>query len=287
MTDGPEAFVPGHITGLFSVHRTDDAARTGSRGVGVTLTDGVTVRVTEPEPTDPEPTHPEPTHPETTLNDEPIGVESVTRVLGSMDVHAHVHAETPLPLGAGFGVSGAMALGAAFAANAFFDCEYTENDLVRLAHIAEVESESGLGDVVAQARGGAPIRLDPGAPPYGRLDGIPETGQIEYVTFGERSTEDVISGDTTLLSDAGQRGLQTVRDHPTLETFVAASRAFASDAALLTDDVETVIGDVETSGGSASMAMLGRTVFALGSGLSDAGYDAERCRIHPAGATLR
>jgi pantoate kinase len=35
------------------------------------------------------------------------------------------------------------------------------------------------------------------------------------------------------------------------------------------------------------MAMLGRTVFALGTGLSDAGYDAVSCRTHPAGATLR
>ena len=34
------------------------------------------------------------------------------------------------------------------------------------------------------------------------------------------------------------------------------------------------------------MAMLGRTVFALGTGLSDAGYDPESCRIDAAGARL-
>jgi pantoate kinase len=34
------------------------------------------------------------------------------------------------------------------------------------------------------------------------------------------------------------------------------------------------------------MAMLGRTVFALGTGLSDAGYDPEACRIDAAGARL-
>lgn len=270
-----EAFVPGHVTGLFSVHRADDPARSGSRGVGLTVTDGVTVRVSPS------------TEPETTIGGDAVEVESATRVLETMDVRADVQAETPLPIGAGFGVSGAMALGTAFAANAAFDCEYTENELIRIAHVAEVEAGSGLGDVVAQARGGAPIRLEPGAPPHGSLDGIPETARIEYVTFGELSTEDVISGDTEMLSAAGESGLRTVHEHPTLETFVAASRAFARDAELLTDDVETTIEDVEAAGGSAAMAMLGRTVFALDAGLTDAGYDPERCLIHNAGATLR
>ena len=34
------------------------------------------------------------------------------------------------------------------------------------------------------------------------------------------------------------------------------------------------------------MAMLGETVFALGTGLTDAGYDARSCATYPAGATL-
>ncbi|NNC24702.1 sugar kinase, partial [Salinisphaera sp. USBA-960] len=62
---------------------------------------------------------------------------------------------------------------------------------------------------------------------------------------------------------------------------------FARDAGLLTDRVETAIDDVRAAGGDGSMAMLGETVFAVGSGLTDAGYDPERCRVPPAGATLR
>jgi pantoate kinase len=34
------------------------------------------------------------------------------------------------------------------------------------------------------------------------------------------------------------------------------------------------------------MAMLGETVFALGTGLSDAGYDPAVCGTHPGGASL-
>jgi pantoate kinase len=34
------------------------------------------------------------------------------------------------------------------------------------------------------------------------------------------------------------------------------------------------------------MAMLGETVVALGTGLSDAGYDPHVCQVHPSGAQL-
>jgi pantoate kinase len=44
--------------------------------------------------------------------------------------------------------------------------------------------------------------------------------------------------------------------------------------------------DVAEAGGEASMAMLGETVFATGTGLTDAGYDAEVTAVHPGGATL-
>jgi len=275
MRDGARAFVPGHVTGLFSIHRDDDPARAGSRGAGLTLTDGVTVSV---RPADESVVQ---------LNGERADVPAVAGVLDALGVTARVEAETPLPVGAGFGVSGAMALGAAYAANTVFNCERSENALVRFAHAAEVDAGTGLGDVVAQARGGAPIREEPGAPPYGRLNGVPETARVEYVSFGGLSTSEVLSGDTETLSAAGERALDRLLETPTLDQFVAESRTFAADAGLLTDDIESVVADVVDAGGRASMAMLGRTVFALGHGLTDAGYDADACQIHPAGARLR
>jgi pantoate kinase len=65
-----------------------------------------------------------------------------------------------------------------------------------------------------------------------------------------------------------------------------AARQFSREAELLTEDVEAVIADVIDAGGDAAMAMLGETVFALGTGLTDAGYDARSCATYPAGATL-
>jgi len=266
------AFVPGHITGFFSAHPDPEPARAGSRGAGLALSDGVRVTVSRGSGI--------------RLNGEAVDIASVETVVDQLDVAARIEAETPLPIGSGFGASGAVALGTALAANAAFDCERTENELVELAHCAEVDAGTGLGDVVAQARGGLPIRLEPGGPRHGALDGLPARPRIEYVTFGELSTETVLSGDTDRLSVAGRTALDDLLAEPTVDRLVGASRAFAAEAGLLTDDVRGAIEAVEAAGGQAAMAMLGRTVFATDTGLSDAGYEPAVCGIDAAGGRL-
>ncbi|MDB9252572.1 pantoate kinase [Halorubrum ezzemoulense] len=279
------AFVPGHVTAFFSAHRDDDPAVAGSRGAGVTLTDGVTVRVSAADDGDTVPD--DAAAGETTIDGEVGSIGAVDDVLAELDATAaDVAVETDLPIGAGFGVSGAAALGAALAANDAFDRGRSENELVRVAHAAEVDRGTGLGDVVAQARGGVPVRLEPGAPGVGELDGVPASARVEYVTFGELSTEEVLGGDTDALSAAGEDALDRLRADPRLPTLMDAARGFAGEADLLVPEVAEAIDAVDAAGGEAAMAMLGRTVFALGTGLSDAGYDPEACRIDAAGARL-
>lgn len=296
------AFVPGHVTAFFSAHPAERPAAAGSRGAGVTLTDGVAVRVSAADDATPS----------RTIDGDPGSIGAVEDVLAALGVTAGddgtddadvagevdtagdadfidavgVAIETDLPIGAGFGVSGAAALGAALAANAALDRGRSENDLIRIAHEAEVGRGTGLGDVVAQARGGVPVRLEPGAPGFGELDGIPADARIEYVTFGELSTESVLGGDTTALSAAGERALDRLRADPRLPTLMESAREFAAAADLLLPEVAEAIEAVEAVGGDAAMAMLGRTVFALGTGLSDAGYDPAVCRTDAAGARL-
>ncbi|MDB2223803.1 pantoate kinase [Halorubrum ezzemoulense] len=279
------AFVPGHVTAFFSAHRDDDPTVAGSRGAGVTLTDGVTVRVSAAD--DGDTVADAAAAGETTIDGEVGSIGAVDDVLAELDATAaDVAVETDLPIGAGFGVSGAAALGAALAANDAFDRGRSENELVRVAHAAEVDRGTGLGDVVAQARGGVPVRLEPGAPGVGELDGVPASARVEYVTFGELSTEEVLGGDTDALSAAGEDALDRLRADPRLPTLMDAARGFAGEADLLVPEVAEAIDAVDAAGGEAAMAMLGRTVFALGTGLSDAGYDPEACRIDAAGARL-
>ena len=292
------AFVPGHVTAFFSAHPDERPAAAGSRGAGLTLTDGVDVAVAPAaleERAEPEAGSQTAEAAEfvgendavaLALNGEAAAIGAVTNVFDALDVRGRVAVDTDLPIGAGFGVSGAAALGAALAANEAFGCGRSENELVRIAHEAEVRSGTGLGDVVAQARGGVPIRLEPGAPGIGELDGVPARTRVEYVTFGELSTEAILGGDTTVLSAAGETALDRLRSDPRLPTLMAAAREFAADADLLVPAVAEAIAAVDRAGGDAAMAMLGRTVFALGTGLSDAGYEPAVCRTHPSGARL-
>jgi pantoate kinase len=275
MTDEATVFVPGHVTGFFTSDPDEDPTKAGSRGGGIALADGVTVTVTASEDRS------------VTLNGVDIEIEAVDRVLDALRATVAVRGETSLPLGSGFGVSGAMALGAALGTNAVADRRLAENELVTIAHGAEVQAGTGLGDVVAQARGGVPLRLEAGGPQTNYMDAIPARGRIEYHVIGELSTEAVLDDDTRALSRAGEQAVSRVVKEPTMAQFMRASRQFAREADLLTDDVQAVIEAVNEAGGTASMAMLGETVFALGTGLTDAGYDTTVTSIHPSGATLQ
>jgi len=275
MVDTARAFVPSHVTGFFTADRDPDPTKAGSRGAGVCLADGVSVTVEYAE------------DPAVVLDGDPVEMEAVERVLRTLEVPARVEAETVLPLGSGFGVSGGVALGTALAVNEAFDRRLSENELVTIAHGAEVEAGTGLGDVVAQARGGVPIRLEPGGPQVNVMDGIPTRGRVEYLVLGDLATEDVLGGDTEALTDAGTRALSEVVREPTRDRFMRAARTFAREAGLLTEDVKAVVEDVAEAGGSASMAMLGETVFAFGTGLTDAGYEPRITRVNPGGATVR
>ena len=274
MTAVARAFVPGHVTGFFTVDRADDPTKAGSRGAGLALSEGVTVTV---RPADER---------EVVLNGESAAIEAVERVLAALEATVQVRGVAGLPIGSGFGVSGAMALGTALATNDLLDRGLSTYELATVAHGAEVQAGTGLGDVVAQLHGGVPIRLEPGSPQHNKMDAVPARSRVEFQTFGKLPTSDVIDGDTEALSTAGERALSSVVQDPTLPTFMESARQFSREADLLSDPVYDVVTDVAESGGEAAMGMLGQTVVALGTGLSDAGYDPAVCRIDPAGATL-
>ena len=274
MTDVAQAFVPGHVTGFFTIERADDPTKAGSRGAGVTLADGVTVTVRDAGERG------------VFLDGEPVEMEAVSRVLDALDANVQVRATSDLPLGAGFGISGAVALGTALGTNELLERALSESELVTIAHGADVQAGTGLGDVVAQARGGMPLRLEPGGPHENVMDGIPARPRIEYLTRGELSTADVLTSAGDRLSEAGDAALSRVVREPTVAEFMHASRRFSREADLLTDELRETIEAVSDAGGQAAMAMLGETVFAVGTGLSDAGYEPAVCRTHPGGATL-
>jgi pantoate kinase len=220
------------------------------------------------------------------LNGREIEMDPVKYVLGSFSSDFRVAITTDLPVGSGFGVSGASALGTALAANELETGGNTGNELVTIAHCAEVKAKTGLGDVVAQARGGIPIRLAAGAPEFGDIDGVPGMRRIEYLSFGEVPTTDVI-GDSGRFASAGTEALAHLTATPTIENLFRTGREFAEATGLLPESIAPIVDDVVSAGGEATMAMLGETVIALDTGLSDVGYDPNVCRVRSPGATLQ
>jgi Predicted archaeal kinase (sugar kinase superfamily) len=260
MTARSGVWVPGHITGFFAPMVRADPVRSGSVGGGIALSAGVEVRADAAPQT------------EISLNGQPTPMPPVQAVLDALEISARIHAETALPLGAGFGVSGAMTLGTALAARAAGLTDGRTAELVRLAHVAEVSSRTGLGDVMGQAHGGVSLRTRAGAPPVGQVTHIEGTPTVEYLIFGPRSTAAVLGETGVRLPVAGRRALRVAQAESSMDGFMRAAATFTIDTGLAGTQVQRVLDRVAATGHTAAMVMLGESIFSCDGGLSAAGY---------------
>ncbi|WP_135825444.1 GHMP family kinase ATP-binding protein [Halorussus ruber] len=260
------AFAPGSVTAVFAPGETADQ----SKGASVAIADGVVADVTLAEGPDAgssttdEPDAERPTADDhvVTVGGEPTDFEPVELALRKLDLPnaARVDVTAEVPIGRGFGASGAATLATVIAANAEFDLAMSREDLLEIAHRAEVEAGTGLGDVFVQHRGGLVVG-DGGDPrKFAR-----ET-TIEYSSFGPIATEEALA-DEDLMARVQREGtalLDALPDDPTLADLTRESWEFAQAIDLPTAAVREAVEAVESAGGTASMAMVGETVFAVG-----------------------
>ena len=260
------AFAPGNISCIFKVIPHPDATRMHSLGMGFTVTEGVEVNVSDASET------------EVRFNGEGINFPTVRTVVDRLIQNTGVAGVkvdliSPLPLGCGFGLSGAAALATAYALNELLHlCKDTET-LAMVAHVAEVENRTGLGDVCSQYHGGCLVKLREGAPLV--ADRLPIAEQpIYYRYFGPIQTSEVLGNrkQTLRINRAAEVALNALRTlsiahnvHDSTELFnacFAISKQFSVKSGLLSDTrvIET-IAQIEAGGGVASMIMLGNGVF--------------------------
>ena len=83
--------------------------------------------------------------------------DRLTQAAGAAGVK--VDLTSPLPLGCGFGLSGAASLATAYALNELLHLGKDMETLAMIAHVAEVENRTGLGDVCSQYHGGVPRQV--------------------------------------------------------------------------------------------------------------------------------
>ena len=182
--------------------------------------------------------------------------------------HLKIDHDVDVPIGAGFGISAACALGTALGIAKLLKLNITFNQATSLAHLAEIEMQSGLGDVVAEVNGGITLRIIEGAPGVGTLDKLLPKNEDLYIickSLGGIETSEII-GDPEhkeRINKTGGAMLNQLLKDPVPETFLKLSKKFAVNTQLLSPEVSEIIDILEAETMGASMAMLGNTAFAI------------------------
>lgn len=255
ITMSNSVFVPGHVTGFFNIENHEISLKNGSCGAGFLLSNGVKTTIS---PAD-----------KITIDVNQGDDTVINEVLDILEVDADfkITQDISLPIGAGFGTSAASALSLTLAINEFLNLGYSKELCGQIAHRAEINLGSGLGDVIAQTGRGLVLRTHPGAPGIGKIKSFEHDVYIAYKTFGEIETSDIINDKhfKRVISDAGLKYLELFQREPTLENFLSFSNRFSHDVNLMSGEVENLIDYFNSSSDilGSSMAMLGNTAFAF------------------------
>ena len=248
-------FVPGHITGFFSIENHEISLKNGSCGVGFLLSKGVKTIISPADKLTVD----------VNQGDRTV-IDQVLDIL-QVDTNFKITQDIGLPIAAGFGTSAASALSMTLALNEFLNLGYSKELCGQIAHMAEINLGSGLGDVIAQTGRGLVLRTQPGAPGIGEIKSFEHDAFVAYKTFGKIETSEVIRDDhfRNLISMSGLKYVEMFKKEPTLENFLSFSNSFSREIDLMSDEVEDLIKHFNSSSDilGSSMAMLGNTAFAF------------------------
>ncbi len=251
------AFAPGNISCIFNIIEDALPQHCGSVGVGFTINEGVTVIASPSQKS------------QILFNEKTIQLSTVTTVLKKLtNESVSIAITTSLPLGGGFGVSGACALATAYAVNELFCLKYSFLELAKIAHVAEVENHTGLGDVTNQYFGGCLLKIKPS---YSfEVERLPLNAIPVYCRyFSPLSTKSILLNEqskqiiTTAASNALRLMTEQLAEKKTLHLsdLFTYSYHFAKESGLLNDQqVQATINAIHREHGSASMIMLGNAV---------------------------
>ncbi len=215
-------FVPYHVSGVWLPIQGANPVDSGSIGVGILLSSGVTIstiprkgfRRLELDPT-------------------------TERVLEIMDVDRgfaeSLWIREERPLGYGYGASASRALALALA----IEVIKGRGSLCRageVAHVAEVVCGSGLGDVIAEAMGmGIVARIKHGPPCRGVVDSFVPRKRYAIVTLplGRMTTREMHEVYGERIRRVARSYIDRFLENPSIETFLEVSKGFSRDVGFL------------------------------------------------------
>ncbi len=253
------AFAPGNISCIFVIKNHENPRIAGSLGVGFTVDKGVYVTINKKSLSKNSIIY---------FNNKKIKfptVDSVISKLNKENIPLEIKIKSELPIGSGFGVSGASALATAYVLNKLFGLKKSKKELAIAAHTAEVENGTGLGDVVNQFYGGFLLKKVPSS--RFKVIRLPIKNKVVYYkVFGELDTKKVISNKKikNMINKAGFFAISRIKSlkKPSLKEIIKISKEFAVQSELLSNKIIiNIIKKINKKNGSASMIMLGNSVF--------------------------
>ena len=264
-----KAFCPAHITGFFKAHLGDsqnDLENLGSMGAGFSIKQGVTTRVII-----------------SVKNNQQLNFHILTKgyqsdktdvseyvlneflKLGKFsDKFFNIEHEISIPVGYGLGSSSAVALSLSYALDQALNTKLDKTRIGQIAHNAEVNCKTGLGDVLASYHGGFEIRIKPGAPGIGCVEKIiTDKMSIMMICFSPISTNKFIKERLSQINGLGGKMVNKLLESKNYEEFQDMSLEFAKYVDVMTPRMQKLVDELSQNNIKCGIALFGETVFSM------------------------
>jgi pantoate kinase len=263
------AFCPAHITGFFKAHldnNQNSLENFGSTGAGFSIKQGVTTRVKVD-----------------TKDKQESNFRIITKGYQSdkTDVSEFVlneflklgkfsnkffdiEHEISIPVGYGLGSSSAVALSLSFALDQALETKLDKTIIGQIAHNAEVNCKTGLGDVLASFHGGFEIRVKPGAPGIGCVEKIfTDEISVIMICFSPISTNKFIKERLSQINGLGGKMVDRLLESKNYEHFQDMSLEFAKFVDVITPRMQKLVNELSKNNIKCGIAFFGETVFSM------------------------
>ncbi len=263
------AFCPAHITGFFKAHLDDsqnNLENLGSMGAGFSIKQGVTTKVKIDEKNGQESNfkiitkgyQPDKTNiSEYVLNEFLKFGEFSTKFFD-------IQHKISIPVGYGLGSSSAVALSLSFALDQALDTKLDKTMIGQIAHNAEVNCKTGLGDVLASFHGGFEIRVKPGAPGIGSVEKITiDKISIIMICFSPISTNKFIKERLPQINGLGGKMVNRLLESKNIEHFQDMSLEFAKYVDVMTPRMQKLVEELSKNNIKCGIALFGETIFSM------------------------
>ncbi len=233
--------VPLHITGVWRTCWGRDEYETGSVGAGIVIEPGVRAKISIHVRESPNIDR------ELLLNGKKITLKNI-KILEKLimsKISFKIECKTNAPLGAGYGMSAALCIIYSIALHNVSNIEKA----IEAAHLAEVRSLLGLGDVIAETYGGElEIRLRPGSPrTSGKIVKICYRRTYNILTTelaGALYTDTMLRDKYSDIVKYSQDCISHIIEDPALENFLYYSYMFSKKVGFLNENIEEKVRNI-------------------------------------------